>query len=289
MDTITARLDLVDAFLQDEGLFYTTLQQLQNLSSLDNMLTNIVVIPPMMQNLSRQQHQQRRQELEQRQQELGLATNRDHSVASNMDSSSQAPRSVVRRTRRSSAPQSGKAITAQERAASKGISALICIKTTLGHVPVLASILKNHLDRIEGKDKTPQRKDRQEDSAKGQEDQEARDEATIVTAKSSLLMGLGVGKGHRGSSFESLPSSTSTQNQLLRAIIFALTQPELNEIREIIDEAFTKSTTYTKNANAMKHQECFALKSSNDNGFMDILRKVSFVTTSLHKLQPVSL
>ena len=150
----------------------------------------------MMQNLSRQQYQQRRQELEQRQQELGSTTNRDHSVASNMDNSSQAPRSVVRRSRRSSAPQSGKAITAQERAASKGISNLICIKTTLAHVPVLASILTNHLDRIEGKDKIAQRKDHKEVSVEGQEDQEARDEATIATAKSSLLMGLGVGKGH---------------------------------------------------------------------------------------------
>ncbi len=269
MDTISARLDLVDTFLQDQELFYTTLQQLQNLSSLDNMLTNIVVIPPMMENLSLQLYQKRRQELQR-------VIDRDYHLTKMDSSTSQASVSSTNRSSRSLAPANVKAIAANERVASKGISALICIKTTLAHVPILASILKDHLDRIESRDKSSREKRQQEDFAHIRENQQAMDEATIATAKFNLLMGLGVGKGHKSSSTASSPSSlsVSTQNQLLRAIIFALTQPELNEIREIIDDAFTKSTTYTKNANAMKHQECFALKSSDDNGFMDVLRKV---------------
>ena len=57
IDTITARLDLVDTFLHDEDLFYATLQQLQNLSNFDNMLTNIIVVPT---NNQQQQRQGRR-------------------------------------------------------------------------------------------------------------------------------------------------------------------------------------------------------------------------------------
>ena len=135
--------------------------------------------------------------------------------------------------------------------------------------------MKNHLDRIDAI--TEEEKQRRKDSRKKEEeevknDDEGGEAASIATAKNSLLIGLGVGISSSSSS--SSTSSRTNNHQLLRAIIFALSQPELRIVRDAIDEAFTESTTYTKNANAMKHQECFALKSSDGNGMMDILRKV---------------
>ena len=264
MDTITARLNLVDTFLHDEDLFYATLQQLKNLTSLDNMLTNIVVVPA-----RRQQKQQQQQQQQQR---------RQHNINANTDSSVQAINTTTTTTNNSTATGKnivGKSNAANARVASKGISALVCIKSTLASIPVLASILKNHLDRIDAI--TEEGKQRRKDSRKKEEeevknDDEGGEAASIATAKNSLLIGLGVGISSSSSS--SSTSSRTNNHQLLRAIIFALSQPELRIVRDAIDEAFTESTTYTKNANAMKHQECFALKSSDGNGMMDILRKV---------------
>ena len=243
LDTITARLDLVDTFLHDEDLFYATLQQLKNLTSLDNMLTNIVVVPA-------KRHQQ------QRRHQQGLAgeastISRNNSITSGGN--------II-----------GKSNAANARMASKGISALVCIKSTLAFIPVLASILKNHLDLID----TTNEKGRQHKKLRREEEQYEDEwgEASIATAKTGLLVGLGVGGGNSSSS--SSPSSSSSNHQLLRAIIFAFSQPELRIVRDAIDDAFTESTTYKKNTNAMKHQECFALKSSDGNGLMDILRKV---------------
>ena len=266
MDTITARLDLVDTFLHNEDLFYATLQQLQNLASLDSMLINIVVVPSRKQQ---QQLQQRRQGQENGR-GLGISstsTTQNNNISCNRSSVVSAPAAT---------PTTGKTNAANARIASKGISALVCIKSTLASIPVLASILRNHLDRIESETNSNGDKN----NASGNEDdeqQEAREEASIATAKTSLLVGLGLGKGHGSSSSTgSFSSSDSSKkdHQLLRAIIFALSQPELRVVRDAIDEAFTESTSYTRNANAMKHQECFALKSSDDNGMMDVLRKV---------------
>ena len=233
------------------------------------MLTNIVVVPPMMQNLSEQERQKRRQD-------LGLVAADDRRNFANKPSGSQASHSAAA-SNKSHGPSistqaSGKSNASNARAASKGISALICIKSTLACIPTLAKILQTHLDRIKGTEKSAGQQEQlqQIDGERENNFQDVRDEATIATAKNSLLVGLGVGKGHRSSFSRASPSpqspltdsSTTTPNQfqLLHAIVFALTQPELQVIREIIDGAFTKSTTYTKNANAMKHQECFALR-----------------------------
>jgi len=44
-DTITARLDLVDAFLQDSDFFYLVLEHLRRLPCLDKMLTSVALAP----------------------------------------------------------------------------------------------------------------------------------------------------------------------------------------------------------------------------------------------------
>lgn len=130
------------------------------------------------------------------------------------------------------------------RFASKGISALVYIKSTLSALPALARILKDHLAELDG--------------VHGPQEDE-----TAFTGRSSLLIGLGGG-----------PASTDRLKRhcLLRAIVQALSQPQLAAIQELVSSVFTESTSFSRNANAMRHQECFALK-SNDNGMMEILRK----------------
>jgi DNA mismatch repair ATPase MutS len=284
MDTITARLDLVDTFLLDEDLFYATLQQLKNLTSLDNMLTNIVVVPA------------RRQQQQQQQQRRRTHSNNNNNNNNNNNTNTlvqvAATTTTTTATTNNSTTATGKNIVgksnaANARVASKGISALVCIKSTLASIPVLASILRNHLDRIdaineEGKQRRKNAHKEEEEEKEKNDDEGGGEAASIATAKNSLLIGLGVGVSSSSSTSSSTSSSRTNNHQLLRAIIFALSQPELRIVRDAIDEAFTESTTYTKNANAMKHQECFALKSSDGNGMMDILRKVRTMTHNIY-------
>ena len=197
IDTINARLDLVDTFLADEEFFYTVLEQLQNLPDVDKMLTNVAIVP---------------------------------------------------RKARSKQTGAGEAPVVTERMASKGISALVCIKSTLTALPSFAMALHDQLSQIELEE--------------GNTNATDTDAASAITDKSSLLIGLGGG-----------PPSTKAprRHHLLRAIIHAMRQPGLLEIVEAVSEIFTESTSFSRNANAMRHQECFALKSA--DGMMDILRK----------------
>ena len=192
-DTINARLDLVDSFLQDEEFFYSVMQHLKDLPAVDRMLTDVALVP-----------QSRFEKVQ------------------------------------------GENPAAMARMASKGISALVCIKTTLSALPSLAGVLQDHLT----------------DLAAGP-NFDGNDASTAFTARSGLMVALGSG-----------PASTARPHQqyLLRAILHALSQPQLSEIRELVSGVFTESTTFSRNANAMRHQECFALK-SHDNGFMDVIRK----------------
>lgn len=134
-----------------------------------------------------------------------------------------------------------------ERTASKGISALVYIKSTLQALPSFAAILKNHLQTI----KNSQRNDGT-----------VREDLTVVTDRSSILVGLGGGVNH----------VNLYRHHLLNAIIFAMTQPALATVLQSISETFTETTTFTRNNNAMRHQECFALKCEED-GMMSVLRK----------------
>ncbi|KAL3944879.1 MAG: hypothetical protein SGBAC_001022 [Bacillariaceae sp.] len=195
IDTIHARLDLVDSFLQTEDFFYAVLEHLQNLPAVDKMLTNVAVVP------------------------------KNPSERSSKHKNS----------------------TMNARLASKGIAALVYIKSTLTSIPLLKQVLQEHLDELDHSE---------EDKTQG-------GGVSAITGRSSLLIGLGGGE-----------ASTAPPNRhhLLRAITFALSQPELTHVCDTISEVFTDSTSYSRNANAMQHQECFALKSSED-GMMDILRK----------------
>lgn len=138
------------------------------------------------------------------------------------------------------------------RIASKGISALVCIKTTLAALPGFASDLQSQLQALEGAetdldDRTPN----------------GNDAGTVVTDRSSLLVGLG----------GSTQSPARLQrHHLLRAIIFSMRQPGLVEVLRAVSDIFTEGTTFSRNANAMRHQECFALKCEEDS-MMSVLRR----------------
>lgn len=128
--------------------------------------------------------------------------------------------------------------------ASKGISALLCVKTTLTALPSLADTLRDKLVELEG------------------ERLHRDDEVTATTTRSSLLVGLGAGP---------TLGSQPHQHHLLRAILETLSQPQLLQLRDTISNIFTKASTFSKNSHTMRHQECFALKS--EDGLMDVLRQ----------------
>jgi DNA mismatch repair ATPase MutS len=186
VDTVNARLELVDLFMGNEEFFYEVLEHLSHLPDVDKMLANVALVP-------------------------------NKSVRDNT------------------------ATSVNERIASKGISALVCIKATLQALPSFAGVLENHLLSITSSNH--------------------HDDATIHTDRSSLLVGLGGG----GPVF-------LHRHHLLRAIIFAMKQPALATVQEAVSNIFTETTTFTRNANAMRHQECFAFKCE-ENGMMSVLRK----------------
>lgn len=194
MDTINARLDLVDTFLQSEDFFYAVLEHLQNLPAVDKMLTNVALIP---------------------------------------------------RNPNDSSIKNKKNYTMNARLASKGIAALVYIKSTLTSIPLLTQVLQEHLEELDS-DHPPEH-----------------DGVSAITGRSSLLIGLGGGQ---------VSTAPPKRHHLLRAITFALSQPELTHVCDTIAQVFTDSTSFSRNANAMQHQECFALKSAED-GMMDVLRK----------------
>lgn len=193
-DTINARLDLVESFLQDEDFFYAVLGHLKNLPAIDKMLTDIAVVPR-------------------------IETHKMQTM--------------------------GGCPVVTARLASKGISAIVCVKSTLSALPALVSVLQDHMLDL------------------GTDGGYQHDGATAFTCRSSLLVGLGGG-----------PESTATpqENYLLLAITQALCQPQLVELRELVTNVLTESTQFSRNANAMRHQECFALKTK-ENGMMEIIRK----------------
>lgn len=199
VDTINARLDLVDLFLNSEDFFYSALEHLSRLPDVDKMLSNVALIP------KTKPH------------------NKEEDDGVNV------------------------------RMAAKGIAALVGIKSALSAMPALASVLEEQL-----MSSSPT-----EEAASPHEGM--REEGTVRTERTSLLIGLG--GGGQSTSLEKLE-----ENHLLRAIACTLRQPELYEILQAVTGIFTPSTEFSRNANAMRHQECFALKAE-EGGIMALLRK----------------
>lgn len=132
--------------------------------------------------------------------------------------------------------------------ASRGISALVSIKTTLSSLPSLVLVLKSHLETLERRFCQTR-----------QHEQEQDDLGTIKTDRSTLLVGLG-------------GSGEVKRFHLLRAILFTVSQPELDEVLQAVNNIFTEHTSFIRNSHAMRHKECFALK-CDESDLMTILRQ----------------
>jgi DNA mismatch repair protein MSH4 len=141
--------------------------------------------------------------------------------------------------------------------ASKGISALVCIKSILGAMPAFAGVLEDQLNKIEARERSHQ-------SPNPDGPGQGNDNSSIITER-SLLVGL----GNRSTAFTPL---MALRNQLLRAILMTMQNSALPDIMNAVLDIFTESTTFSRNAHAMRHQECFALKPKTD-GMMDVIRK----------------
>ena len=168
--------------------------------------------------------------------------------------------------------------------ASKGISALVCIKTALTTVADFARVLDIEMKSLIKRDKREEKNGSRQSQTKGGNSSDSDensdsdessdgssiseassitdDEEELVSADASTLnIGLGVGP-------ES-PSGTDNGNsinkyQLLKAILTIMRNPQLQEILDHVCDIFTESTTFAKNSHAMRHQECFALKPNTD-------------------------
>jgi hypothetical protein len=141
------------------------------------------------------------------------------------------------------------------RIASKGISGLVCIKSILTSLPAFARALDDQLKSVKLRERTHRQHC-------GPNDAGGDDDKSLVTNTSSLLIGLG------GSGKVTQPQ----RHQLLHAIILTMRQPELSQVLDAVTNIFTDSTSFTRNAHAMRHEECFALKPKTD-GMMDVIRK----------------
>ena len=248
LDTINARLDLVDELLADEEFFYVIMEHLEDLPDVDKMLSYVALNP---------------------------RKNRDNNGNA----------ALFGNTERQ---------TVTARIASKGISALVCIKSTLSSIPSFANVLEVQLKEMDqrenlssvahGKCSSNQKQRKKQDDEDNDsmteegDDSESDDSSsdsmsdgpdkTTFTNGSSLQIGLGTSSTNN----KATPTPKRTRHQLLRAILIAMKQPALSHVLNAVTEIFTESTSYSKNSHAMRHQECFALKPNTD-GMMDVLRK----------------
>jgi DNA mismatch repair ATPase MutS len=286
--TIEARLDLVQSLLGDEDFFYSVMEHLEALPELDRMMSHMALVPKLPMNTK-------------------------------------------------SGKQNGtskRATVVTAKMASRGISALVCIKTTLSVIPTFAEGLERKIKLMEednsrergagdddddgGSQRRRRRRKPNNDksmlgdeevqetnalpSGEGEVNDDDDDDATYVvdddgTVTTGFFTSMGEltvvpspsskrrasrsndGDRHNNDSGTSPKSSNDScanpppaRSLLLRAILHNMRQPALTEILDCIEEIFTESTTYSRNAHAMRHQECFALKPNTD-GMMDILRK----------------
>ena len=256
LDTINARLDLVDSLLEDEEFFYAVMEHLEDLPDVDRMLSYVALVP------------------------RGVRGGKSGALFDNVERQS---------------------VTA--RMASKGISALVCIKSTLSTIPSFAHVLEVQLKELDGRNtaaapfsSTAPTRNRGNENAqlRGESDRREDDESTTIVesemsrnegdsnttddsnsgdpndATTTHESGLYVGLGNNDAA--GMPAIKRSRHQLLRAILIAMKQPALSRVLRAVTDIFTESTTYCKNSHAKRHQECFALKPNTD-GMMDVLRK----------------
>lgn len=238
-DTILARLDLVDTFLEDEQFFYEVMDQLCALPDLEKMLAPIALIPKMR-----------------------VSGGNKRQVTARMASKGISSLVCIK-SALSVIPNFARVLEIQ----------LKClIKKDNGRLKRNSA---NEMSQSESKEDEESRgsQDNQSDSNDSLDDdssndgqscvnEEITDDSSQTMASSNLLLGLG--SGPLTPKKISCSSSAQRGYQLLRAIISAMKNPHLQDILDAVVDIFTESTTYSKNSHAMRHQECFALKPNTD-------------------------
>jgi DNA mismatch repair protein MSH4 len=149
------------------------------------------------------------------------------------------------------------------RLASKGIAALVCIKTVLCSLPSLSTVLQNQLRLLENLGANVPVSQACESQDRAEEGVFGSSPGTSRTDRTSLWVGLGGGEQ------SSVPLS---RHHLLHAIIVTLQHPDLLIVLDAVTNAFVDSAKFTRNAYAMRHQECFALRCADDS-LMAVIRK----------------
>eukprot|EP00548_Thalassiothrix_antarctica_P004041 CAMPEP_0194140966 /NCGR_PEP_ID=MMETSP0152-20130528/10464_1 /TAXON_ID=1049557 /ORGANISM="Thalassiothrix antarctica, Strain L6-D1" /LENGTH=993 /DNA_ID=CAMNT_0038839439 /DNA_START=639 /DNA_END=3621 /DNA_ORIENTATION=- len=149
----------------------------------------------------------------------------------------------------------GEKSTITHRIASKGISALVCIKTVLAALPVILQVLRDQLHSLGA---------HYGSSHKGSHKGYNKD-IENTKLKGSLLVGLGEASTYSGT------KKAIQQHHLLRAIIHVMSHPDLDDMLATVTNIFTDSTVFATKAESMRHQECFALKPRTD-GMLDVIR-----------------
>ena len=180
--TINARLDMVDAFLSDETMFYDVLELLGRLPDLEKTLAGLATKP---------------------------------------------------------LPQSQSAVSVKH--TNKGIASLICLKTTLSFVPMIRVAIecmvpnrdKNSSVSAEAADGEGQVGDEREEEDDDDDDDYMDKDKDKDKDK----------------------ADEEAKNELAKAIIERLSDPALKEVQNAVEDSFTESTSYMKNAHAMRHQE----------------------------------
>lgn len=193
VETIDARLHLVDDFLSNEDFFYTNYEHLKALPEIDRMMAVLALIPK---GLDKEE------------------------------------------------------VTA--RIASKGISALVCIKSTLSVIPSFATSLASQLNDIDMQntnlsekkyfEETPNATDDQSSSGSACSDQSDISETTMFTDGSF---------SHRDAARkineENKSSKNNSSHNLLKTILQAMRQPSLTTVLDAVRDIFTESTAYSRN------------------------------------------
>lgn len=124
------------------------------------------------------------------------------------------------------------------RMASKGISALVCIKTSLSVIPSFSRVLATHIEAL----------DEQQRDTHGTAENET-DLGGSVMDENASPMTRATGAL---SSIHDLSASNQT-HKLLRVILSTMRQTSLREVLAAVEDIFTESTTYTSNVSMLMY------------------------------------
>ena len=145
------------------------------------------------------------------------------------------------------------------RIASRGISALVCIKSILSIIPSFANILSSSVQQNANisKQSNSQSKDMSDDEEESERDDDdpscSKEESCSLSRESDIFTNP---TSSLSSALDDIMSDKNPE-QLLRAILLTFRQPNLMEVLEAVQEVFTESTTYTRNVSYFHKQIYF--------------------------------